>query len=270
MQDFFTGKVLYGDNFSTEEIQKWFQQEAEGYSSLVPSNLADYYYGYHQLNTIHGFNHLKHIPRFHRVLGLGSALGFEFEPILEKTDAITIVEPSDKLVSKKLGHLVPEYVKPSLDGSLQLDDNTFDLITCFGTLHHIPNVSYVVGELIRILQPNGHLLIREPIVSMGDWAKPRAGLTRNERGIPVAYFDGLFSKSPVSVVSKSYCFTLTSAIQKVLAPLNKKPFYRHSVYVQVDKVVSHLLRSNVRYHSQSFIHKFAPSSIFYVLKKHDF
>ncbi|MFO1522890.1 MAG: class I SAM-dependent methyltransferase [Kiritimatiellia bacterium] len=65
--------------------------------------------------------------------------------------------------------------------------DTFDLATCFGTLHHIPNVSQVLRELYRVMKPGGFALIREPAISMGDWTRPRPGLTRNERGLPFSW-----------------------------------------------------------------------------------
>ncbi len=66
--------------------------------------------------------------------------GYEFEPIIQKIDNLTIIEPSDNLINNRIGNLIPKYIKPDINGSLPFVDNLFDLITCFGTLHHIPNV----------------------------------------------------------------------------------------------------------------------------------
>lgn len=41
------------------------------------------------------------MQKFENVLGFGSAYGFEFEPIVDKIGSITIVEPSEKLISNK-------------------------------------------------------------------------------------------------------------------------------------------------------------------------
>jgi ubiquinone/menaquinone biosynthesis C-methylase UbiE len=38
-------------------------------------------------------------------------------------------------------------------------DNTFDLVTCFLTLHHIPNLTETLNEIKRVLKPNGLLFI---------------------------------------------------------------------------------------------------------------
>lgn len=266
LNDFIEGKKLFGDDFSYQQIVKWYEEESEAYANLGSKNHQTYSYDYHEINKIYGFNKLKNI-NFENVLGFGSAWGYEFEPILDKISKITIIEPSDNLRSAKIGNIVPEYIKPTVTGKLSFDDNTFDLVTCFGTLHHIPNVNFVLEELIRIVKPGGHLLIREPIISMGDWTKKRIGLTINERGIPVSYFDSVFKNHQVKVVSKKYCFTMTSLIQRFCSRWIKKPIYSYQLYVYADKLFSAILKSNVHYHAQHKIQRIAPSSIFYVVKK---
>jgi ubiquinone/menaquinone biosynthesis C-methylase UbiE len=135
------------------------------------------------------------------------------------------------------------------------------------TLHHIPNVSFVLQEIIRVLKPGGHFLLSEPIVTMGDWRKPRKGLTRNERGIPVTFFESEFSKYPLTIVSKQYFFTATAFLQKTIGRMLKKPIFSFRVYIQIDKYVSNFLQNRVRYHPSKVTDKIAPSSVFYVIKK---
>jgi ubiquinone/menaquinone biosynthesis C-methylase UbiE len=107
------------------------------------------------------------------VLGFGSAYGDELIPNIQRAQAVTIVDPSGAFSSDTIHGVRASYVKPTPTGALPFSEEEFDLITCFGVLHHIPNVTTVVTELVRTLQPGGHILIREPIVSMGDWRKPR-------------------------------------------------------------------------------------------------
>jgi ubiquinone/menaquinone biosynthesis C-methylase UbiE len=266
MNEYFEGKRLIGNDYSFEQIKKWYDEEAEGYANLGSKDIKTYFYGYHMMNKIHGFDKIKGLT-FNNVLGMGSAWGYEFEPIIKRISNLTIIEPSDNMVSNKIGDLTPTYVKPNVDGHLSLPDNSFDLITSFGTLHHIPNVSFVMQEIIRVLKPGGHLLMREPIVSMGDWRKPRTGLTKNERGIPLSFFESEFNKYPVEVVSREHCFTMTAFLQRNLSWLFKKPIYSYKAYVLADKFISNLLKNNVRYHPTRKINKVAPVSIFYVVKK---
>jgi ubiquinone/menaquinone biosynthesis C-methylase UbiE len=94
------------------------------------------------------------------------------------------LESSEKALVAKVGNINPIYVKPNISEKMNFPNNSFDLITCFGVLHHIPNVSYVIKEIYRVTNKIGFVLIREPVVSRGDWRKPRAFLTNKERGIP--------------------------------------------------------------------------------------
>ena len=97
---------------------------------------------------------------------------------LRRSTSSAISAPSDAFTRQRVFGVPCHYVKPVESGNLPFDDACFDLLTCFGVLHHIPNVSHVVGELARCLKPGGYALMREPVISMGDWRQPRAGLTR--------------------------------------------------------------------------------------------
>ncbi len=44
---------------------------------------------------------------------------------------------------------------------IYLDDSRVDLITCFVTLHHVPQLKPILSELVRILRPGGYLILRE-------------------------------------------------------------------------------------------------------------
>lgn len=266
MDAYFTGSILYGDDFSIDEIEKWYEIEAEGYADLGSKDYTKYSYSYHAVNQVHGFSKLSN-QKFEKVLGFGSAWGDEFEPLVNMIFNLTIIEPSDNLRSTNIGGLIPNYVKPSISGKLEFDDNSFDLITSFGVLHHIPNVSFVLGELIRVLKPGGYLLLREPIISMGDWRNSRPGLTKNERGIPVSHFDIIFENKSVHVVSKQYCFSGTSFLQKILKKILNRPLHSYKLYVLLDKYLSKMLKSNVKYHTESRLQRICPQSIFYVVKK---
>lgn len=53
----------------------------------------------------------------------------------------------------------------------KIKDNTFDLITCFHVLHHIPNIEETVKELKRIIKPGGTILISEHDCHDDEFAK---------------------------------------------------------------------------------------------------
>lgn len=270
MDDYFSGKKLYGDDFTHEQIQAWYADEKEGYANLVAEfEWAESHgaYGYHELNTLHGFRYIPKNAVFERALGLGSALGDEFLPIISQIKSISILEPSDNLVSDQLQGVALEYKKPTVEGRIEYPDNYFQLETCFGTLHHIPNVSFVLGELHRVLAPGGYLLIREPVHSMGDWRYPRHGLTKRERGIPVGLLRARIRELGFEVVNESFCFAMTFFLERKIGRFFKRPLHEYKWYIYLDKVLSAMTVFNLRYHAENPLQRIAPSSVFYVLKK---
>ena len=140
---------------------------------------------------------------------------------------------------------------------------TFDLITCLGVLHHIPNVSTVLTELRRSLKPGGYLLLREPVISMGDWRHPRPGLTQHERGIPLPLFRTLIAQRDFEVVSERLCMFPATA---KLASAAGQAAYNSPFATRLDAVLSRILAWNLRYHATSLPAKFRPTSVYYVLR----
>ncbi len=263
MKKYFNGNELYGDDFSLEEIKEWFKDEEEGYADLIDANKDSYEYEYHGINMMYGFNKLPKNAVYNNALGVGAAFGEEFKPVLNKIKQINILDPSEKFKNSYIENIPVNYVKPTYDGTLSFPDNTFDLITCFGTLHHIPNVSYVIEELARTLKPGGFFLLREPIYSMGDWRNKRPGLTKRERGIPVKILNKILLDNNLSVVSKRYCFFVLSY---KLHKLIKHPFNKIMV-LYFDRLMSTLFSINMKYHRTTLLSKLAPTAIFYVVKK---
>ncbi len=260
MKKYLAGELLYGDDFDDREIEQWYNEEKEAYAEL--QSKEKYVYAYHESNRLNGFEHIKS-EHFENVLGFGSAYGEELQPVLHKIKNITIIEPSDQLVSEKIGNIVPHYQKPEISGKLTFADSTFDLVTCFGVLHHIPNVTTVINELIRVTKPGGYLLIKEPINTMGDWTEKRHGLTKNERGIPEKYFEKIFN-GKVDIVKKTYIDTLS--VYKILKKFFNLDFDSKK-YTKIDRIVSKFLSWNSTYHRTGNFRKLAPAGIFYVLIK---
>ncbi|MEO6329620.1 MAG: hypothetical protein ABIO55_11835, partial [Ginsengibacter sp.] len=104
-QIYLSGKKLYGDDFSLNEIETWYNNEKEGYANLLADNKKKYRYGYHKRNIFHAFNYLPKNVSFTNALGIGSAYGDEFLPVINKISNLFIVEPSDNLVSDRLGNI---------------------------------------------------------------------------------------------------------------------------------------------------------------------
>lgn len=262
MEVYFSGQKLYGNDFSQDQIDAWFADEAEGYFNLSQS-YKNHEYDCHALNNWHGFSKLPQ-KRFDHVLGVGSANGEELTPILASSDRISILEPSEGFKCTVLNGVPVNYVKPVASGDMPFDSNSFDLITCFGVLHHIPNVSKIVNEFYRVLKPGGYALVREPVVSMGDWRKPRTGLTKRERGIPLPIIKNFVEQAGFKIIHERKCmFSLTSRLRYIVPG----PTFNNEAIVALDGLLSLLPIWPKGYHARSVWQKLRPHAIFYVLQK---
>lgn len=85
------------------------------------------------------------------VLGLNAYHGDEFLPIIEHIARISILDPTDAIPVASIEGVRVEYREPLPSGDLPFPDGEFDLVLCFGVLHHIPNVSHVPKEIDRCL-----------------------------------------------------------------------------------------------------------------------
>lgn len=262
---YFSGERLYGDDFDEAQIARWFESERNGYADLGSKHWETFEYGYHALNWQHGFRHLPAKTRFSQVLGFGSGYGDELRPILSLADQITIVDPSDHFEVKTVDNVPVRYIKSSPDGILPLESASFDLVTCFGVLHHIPNVSIVARELLRCVKPGGYVLIREPTISMGDWRMPRAGLTANERGIPLPILKNLLHTPDFQVIYESRC--MFSLISRLRGLTGTGTAYSSRWIVQLDQLLCKLFAFNRVYHPKSSLQKLRPTGYFAVLRR---
>ncbi|HOC46703.1 MAG TPA: class I SAM-dependent methyltransferase, partial [Syntrophorhabdaceae bacterium] len=204
---------------------------------------------------------------FNHVLGIGAAYGDEFKPIAGNIARITILEPSDTFSSVTEIFGIPcEYKRPNILGDIEFESDHFDLITSLDVIHHIPNISHVLAECYRCLCPDGIMLLREPIASLGDWRKPRKGPTRRERGIPLRIMDNMIKNTGFKTIHRSLC-----NFAPIPAILNKLGLrihaYNNVTLAVVDALLSQAFSWNNSYHRTSLLKKFAPSLVYYVLKK---
>ena len=259
---YFSGKELYGDNFSNDEIARWYADEAEAYAQLGSMERQSYQYSYHEWNQQHGYRYLDDGNIIDHVMAFGSAYGDELKPIVERVNRITMIDSSDAFHTTEISGKPVRYVKPTVEGNLSLDTGSVDLVTCFGVLHHIPNVTNVLKEIARTLKPGAKMLLREPIVSMGDWRLPRAGLTKRERGIPLHLLKSACVNANLSIDHATLCgFSLTPKISSVLRldPYNSK------LITKLDRLACKVMARNVRYHSTTLLGRIRPTCVFLVL-----
>lgn len=263
MAVYLSGERLYGDDLSPEEIDRWFEDEREGYADFGAKDAAGYHYPYHALDRLHLFRHLPDRD-FPSVLSIGGAYGHELKPLLGRIGQGVIVEPSEAFQGSMLGDLPLTYVKPQASGVLPFADDSFDLECALSVLHHIPNVSFVLQEMHRTLKPGGWALLREPTTSMGDWRRPRRGLTRHERGLPLPWFREALRRAGFQVVRETRCL---NAVTPRLGRWLKHGAFNSEVMVRLDSLLTSALSLNQRYHAESLIDRLRPWAVAYVLRK---
>jgi SAM-dependent methyltransferase len=251
--------TVIGDDYSLDEMRQWYLDEKEAFAKLTTESKDYEIYRCHAVNTFYGFKFLPKGIHFNNVIGFGSAKGDEFLPIIGSIGNLFILEPSDQLIVSKIGNILPKYIKPAMDGHLDFATESIDLITCFDVLHHVPNPSYVLSEMYRILKHGGYLLLKEPIHKMGD--KTREGLTSRERGLPLEYLRNKLAK--FEIIKESPHFVATSFLFRKTG----KYLYQHKVYLWVDRLLSKVFLWNLHFDAKNALQRVAPSNVFFVLQK---
>ncbi len=258
MGEYFSGSRLYGEDLGKAELEQWYRDEEEGYAELIRSYGPSYHYEYHAQNIEHGFRHLAE-REFCRVLGVGSAWGCEFDPILSRCGEITILDPSHGLTNPRF-----RYVRPDPSGIMPFESGIFDLVTCLNVLHHVPNVSAYVREIGRVLAWGGTALICEPIISMGDWRRCRAGATKHERGIPLPLLRSMLNGSGLQIGREHLLhFPVVSALRHVL----RTPPYNTRWVVKLDSFLCALPIWFRTYHARWWWQKLRARCVFFVVRK---
>lgn len=255
---------LLGDNFTPAEIAQWYQDETDAFANLIHADQGRSPFCYRALNWRHGFSHLAG-ERFSKVLGVGSAFGDELEPLRGRVSEFVILEPGKAFHASQIAGVPARYVQPAPSGLMPFEDASFDAVVCLSALHHIPNVSTVLREISRVLRPGRPALLREPIVSMGDPSRPRPGLTKRERGIPLPVLREMLLDAGLEIEHESLC--VFPVIRK-LGDLTGRRVYNSKVWTLVDAMLSQAFSFNVSYRPEGFFQRLMPSSAAYVVRKH--
>jgi SAM-dependent methyltransferase len=256
------GRKLIGDDFDDASILEWYRDEERGYYNLWGENREANFYDYHALNARYAFRFLPDAP-LGKLLSFGGANGEEVRSIAARVSSIVVVDPAD-YGTRQIAQTPVEHRSPNPLGDLPAADGEFQLLTCFGVLHHVPNVSKVTAEFARVLAPGGLALVREPIVSMGDWRNPREGLTKRERGIPLDIFKSILAKAGFETVRQARC---VHPITPRLGALFKTKAFNSDALVWIDSVLSGATFWRGRYHAERLIDRLQPASAFFVLRR---
>ena len=259
---YLSGASLYGDDFDEAGIRRWFEEEEHAFYDLAQT-YDDSEYVYDAANQFYTYRFLNR--RYECCVAIGCATGDDIAPLGDRVGHFVAIEPAEKWWKPEIGGRPAQFLKPSLLGDIALADESADLVICLGVLHHIPNVSHVFSEMARILSPDGTMVVREPISTMGDWRVSRPGLTRNERGFPPGWLEQKAETLGLQIERASYCrFPLTLRVARILG---LTPAYNSPSMVRFDAALSELMKWNLHYHRDSLFKKLAPSARTFIFRK---
>ena len=144
---------------SLENLGKYY--ESVDYISHTDSKRSFFEKAYHFIKNIALKNKLNLVnslqPAKGRILDIGAGTG-DFLSVVKENGWDTIgVEPSDKakVIAKKKG-------VSFVENTSELENHSFDVISMWHVLEHVPNLDNQIKELKRLLKPEGTLIIAVP------------------------------------------------------------------------------------------------------------
>ncbi|HEX6883990.1 MAG TPA: class I SAM-dependent methyltransferase [Planctomycetota bacterium] len=101
----------------------------------------------------------RHFARPGRVLDVGCAAGYFLSVMRDEGWQVQGLEPSDAIRPQAEERLGREHVSGGLLGQVELPAASFDLVTMWDVIEHIPDARGAVREVRRLLAPGGKFLI---------------------------------------------------------------------------------------------------------------
>jgi len=143
------------------EIELPSYYESENYISHTDSKRTIFEKAYHFIKTVALKNKLALINELHRekgsLLDIGAGTG-EFLYVAKQNGWNVLgVEPNQKAKDNAIKKGISFAEITTI-----LDNNSFDIITMWHVLEHVPDLDFQIKELKRLLKPDGTLLIAVP------------------------------------------------------------------------------------------------------------
>jgi len=101
----------------------------------------------------------RHFDRPGRVLDIGCAAGFFLRVMQEEGWDVTGLEPSDAIRGEAEQSIGAENVHAGLLGDADLEPGSFDLVTMWDVIEHIPDTVAALHEVRKLLAPSGKFLV---------------------------------------------------------------------------------------------------------------
>lgn len=156
-----------------------------------------------------------------RVLDMGCGTGKFSARLQERGAHVLAADIGYSLVAQALKKRAATHgTQASLEG-LGFASDTFDTVVCTEVIEHTPDPRHAVSELMRVLKPNGVLILTVPhrlwrvSVTVADWLKIR----------PYAGYENWVGRAELQAWLKENGGTVETLIGFNLLPLFYKPFY---------------------------------------------
>ena len=158
-QDETTDMLITYPQPSLDNLGKYY--ESEDYISHTDGKRSLFEKAYHFVKSIALKNKLQLInsqqPNKGSILDIGAGTG-DFLAVAKENGWETVgVEPSDKARAIALKKAVS-----FVEDTLGLESHSFDVITMWHVLEHVPNLDNQIKELKRLLKPSGTLIVAVP------------------------------------------------------------------------------------------------------------
>lgn len=162
------------------ETNSYYRQEIESERHQAEIYIETYY---NKLLAYEGYkseviNQMKELPRDCRLLDVGCGTGWFLKLLSElgwsRIEGLDI-SPDMLEVARHILPGVTFHETPIEKVTEVLEKGGYDVLTCLGTLHHMPDLDVVVSELYSLLKPGGVMLVHEP---NEDWFYGRSGVLR--------------------------------------------------------------------------------------------
>ena len=259
---------LLGNNYNEDAIRQWYEDEERFHDRFADGLPGKSWVIYRVFDEGYAFKEFFHPRRESRVLDFGCAEGCDIELLrLRHEFRLFGIDASDTQLRRfQKKYPGSEVKKATVSGRIDYDSDFFEYIIELSTLHHIPNVSFVLSELARVLKPGGTMILREPISYMRPVGQepPKQGISPHERGIPVRFMLLEFNRLGLEPISVRHSFATPTMLAVAKLPaLEKVPW----LIFRADKILSLALKSNTHYYRRTLLDKIAPGAAYYVVRK---
>lgn len=145
--------------FPQPKATKLINQVVYDSKKELESRIANFPIEY-QRARVHVLNFMKY-KKSGKYLDVGCSYGIGLKAAHDLGFDVIGVEPTKKAANYARKHFKLEIIEKTLEKA-KIKSNTFDVISLYDVLEHVPNLHKFLTEIRRILKPEGLLVIQSP------------------------------------------------------------------------------------------------------------